>query len=158
VTERQEQALEALRAAAEAGRRGLRHEGPAVRAHPSTSSGAARGSASRAPFGRLGGTAVTTSNDRPSGGGSPAEAAESSRRRARIEAAMAALIEAQDRLHLPPLDQTDDRVGRALSLGRVGDIPAVRCGVLNPEHAQNTPFSRGNGDAVSVGCPFWSQA
>ncbi len=34
----------------------------------------------------------------------------------------------------------------------------VRCGVLNPEHAQNTPSSRGNGDAVSVGCPFWSPA
>jgi len=34
----------------------------------------------------------------------------------------------------------------------------VRCGVINPEHAKKAPLSRGNGDAVSVGCPFWSAA
>jgi hypothetical protein len=39
--------------------------------------------------------------------------------------------------------------------GLLGDIPAVWGGVLNPEHAKKAPFSFGNGDAVSAGCPFW---
>jgi hypothetical protein len=46
----------------------------------------------------------------------------------------------------------------SLRFGRVGDIPAVWGGVLNPGHAPRASFSRGNGDAVSVGCLFWSPA
>jgi hypothetical protein len=34
----------------------------------------------------------------------------------------------------------------------------VWCGVINPEHASKPSFSLGNGDAVPVGCPFWSPA